>query len=69
MNKRNGKPFHSPPREPERPTNEPVQNNIKPECKGCPFPRHGFICWSSDGSCMRTRYRKEAKPDEAENGS
>ncbi len=50
MNKWNGKPFHSPPRAAARPNNEPVQNNIKPECKDCPFPKHGFICWSSDGS-------------------
>lgn len=23
-------------------------------CKGCPYPRVGFICWSIDGSCLRT---------------
>ena len=22
-------------------------------CEGCPYPSHGFICWSSDGLCMR----------------
>ena len=24
------------------------------KCKGCPYPGVGFICWSADGSCMRT---------------
>lgn len=23
-------------------------------CKGCPYPRVGFICWSPDGTCMKT---------------
>ena len=23
-------------------------------CEGCPYPRVGFICWSIDGSCLRT---------------
>jgi hypothetical protein len=27
-------------------------------CEGCPYPRHGFICWHSDGSCMKTRMEK-----------
>jgi len=22
-------------------------------CDGCPYPAHGFICWRSDGSCLR----------------
>ncbi len=24
------------------------------KCRGCPYPRVGFICWSKDGSCMKT---------------
>lgn len=24
-------------------------------CEGCPYPTHGFICWSQDGECIRTR--------------
>lgn len=24
------------------------------KCKGCPYPCVGFICWSTDGSCMKT---------------
>lgn len=23
-------------------------------CEGCPYPRVGFICWSPDGTCMKT---------------
>lgn len=32
-------------------------------CVGCPYPRHGFVCWNRDGSCLRTEmaeiYEKE----------
>ena len=24
-------------------------------CQGCPYPAVGFICWSSDGTCLRTK--------------
>ncbi len=27
-------------------------------CEGCPYPSVGFICWSPDGSCMRTDMEK-----------
>lgn len=27
-------------------------------CKGCPYPGVGFICWSPDGSCMKTDMEK-----------
>ena len=30
-------------------------------CEGCPYPRHGFICWHSDGTCMRTDDEKRNK--------
>lgn len=23
-------------------------------CVGCPYPGVGFICWSPDGSCLKT---------------
>lgn len=23
-------------------------------CVGCPYPGVGFICWSTDGSCLKT---------------
>ena len=31
---------------------------ISEKCKGCPFPSTGFICWGSDGECLRTRFEK-----------
>ena len=31
---------------------------ISEKCKGCPFPASGFICWGSDGECLRTRFEK-----------
>lgn len=27
-------------------------------CEGCPYPGHGFICWSRDGHCMRDTVKK-----------
>ena len=32
--------------------------SISEKCKGCPFPSTGFICWGSDGECLRTRFEK-----------
>jgi hypothetical protein len=23
-------------------------------CDGCPYPQVGFICWSPDGTCMKS---------------
>lgn len=28
------------------------------KCRGCPYPGVGFICWSTDGSCMKTEVDK-----------
>lgn len=29
-------------------------------CKDCPYPSHGFICWSKDEDrCMRTDVQKQ----------
>ena len=69
MNKKNGHALYSPPREAARPQAEPVCCHIKLDCDGCLFPGHGFICWSTDGSCMKQRYRKEAKHHEPENSA
>jgi len=27
-------------------------------CEGCPYPGHGFVCWSENGDCMRSRIAK-----------
>jgi len=31
-------------------------------CTECPYPRVGFICWSPDGSCMKTEVDKFSRP-------
>ena len=40
-------------------------------CRDCPYPRHGFLCWGSDGSCLRSRMNeiigKEEKSNDAGN--
>jgi hypothetical protein len=27
-------------------------------CVGCPYPGVGFVCWGTDGSCMRTEVER-----------
>lgn len=27
-------------------------------CKDCPYPGVGFVCWSQDGSCMKSDMEK-----------
>ena len=29
-----------------------------PSCGNCPYPSHGFICYSSEGDCLRTDMQK-----------
>ena len=35
------------------------------DCKNCPYPRHGFLCWGADGTCLRSRMNEinEKKED------
>ena len=28
------------------------------QCKGCPYPSHGFICNNAKGECLRTEIKK-----------
>ena len=35
------------------------------KCRGCPYPSHGFICWRSDGSCIRSEVERLNKRQEA----
>jgi hypothetical protein len=30
-------------------------------CGSCPYPFHGFICYSSEGDCLRSDMQKIAK--------
>ena len=27
-------------------------------CVGCPYPGVGFVCWDTDGTCMRTEVER-----------
>ena len=48
----------------QEPLPEPVCSR-SPECKDCPYPRHGFLCWGADGTCLRSRMNEinEKKED------
>ena len=43
-------PHYGPPAAPER-----AEAHINEWCEGCPYPAHGFVCWSRDGDCLRKR--------------
>ena len=43
----------NPPKQEEKPVCRRTE-----DCNGCPFPSSGFICWSDNGECMRTRIEK-----------
>lgn len=59
VNRRNGVPFYSPKREPLGYTDNRVTCTERGElCAGCPYPKHGFICWFQDGGCLKTEMRK-----------
>ena len=38
-----------------------------PDCKDCPYPHHGFLCWGADGTCLRTRMNKINGSEENKN--
>ena len=61
MGKRNGRLVYASRREEKRPQTEKMYCTMKPDCAGCPFPSHGFVCWSTDGSCLRTYMKKLQK--------
>ena len=48
----------------QEPLPEPVCSH-SPDCKDCPYPRHGFLCWGADGTCLRSRMNEinEKKED------
>lgn len=59
MNRKNGKPIIVPFREARGVNNERVYCAERgPLCLGCPYPRHGFICWFGDGTCLKTEYNR-----------
>ena len=53
---------HEPAGSAREPPEKPVCTE-KPECVGCPFPGHGFVCWRE--RCMREemeRIQRGGKP-------
>lgn len=38
----------------QEPPPKPVCSRFA-RCTGCPYPAHGFLCWTRDGECLRTR--------------
>lgn len=43
---------------PPREYSLPLPEDYLTRCAGCPYPGVGFICWSTDGSCMKTDINK-----------
>jgi hypothetical protein len=37
---------------PKKHTVQPPKDTAR--CEVCPYPSVGFICWSQDGSCLKT---------------
>lgn len=67
MNKKNGSPLYVPKREPLEYNHDRVICRERGTlCEGCPYSNHGFLCWLSDGSCLKTEmnriFRKETPP-------
>lgn len=36
----------------------PPPSGLFPSCEGCPYPSTGFLCYASEGNCMRTAVQK-----------
>lgn len=47
------------------PEQQPVCRQFA-RCEGCPYPRHGFLCWGSESDCMRTRIKKIRERENSE---
>lgn len=41
-----------------KPELQPRLRGPFPSCGDCPYPSHGFICYSSEGDCLRTDMQK-----------
>ena len=51
----------------QEPLPEPVFCNEHERCQGCPYPRHGIVCWHPDGTCLRTDMNKINGSEENKN--
>ena len=48
---------------PPKPVTLPLPKDLS-RCEGCPYPGIGFICWNTDGTCMRTDEEELSRRDE-----
>ena len=48
----------------QEPLPEPVCRH-SPDCKDCPYPHHGFLCWGADGTCLRSRMKEINKKEDS----
>ena len=44
---------------------EPPPRGPFGRCAGCPYSGHGFICWHTDGKCLRTEMARIMKRDKS----
>lgn len=51
------KPLPHAPNYPREPPLQPVCTRYE-KCQGCPYPRHGFLCWGPDDECLRDAVRE-----------
>lgn len=59
MNKKNGSPLYTPIREPLGYNNDRIPCTERGAlCEGCRYPNHGFICWFSDGTYLKTQMNR-----------
>lgn len=44
--------------DPDKGSEAKTKCSLFAHCEGCPYPSHGFICWSGDGHCIRASMKK-----------
>ena len=64
MIRKNGSPIYVPKREPLGYYDTRVVCTERGVlCEDCPYPKHGFICWFSDGTCLKTEMARIARKE------
>lgn len=62
--KKNKRPLYVPNREPEGCHGGHVYCAERGDlCLGCPYPKRGFICWFTDGTCLKTEMNRILRKD------
>jgi len=66
--RKNGWPLSVPPREPLEYCSGQVRCDERGGlCVGCPYPKHGFICWFHDGTCLKSEMNRILRKDVTSN--